>query len=149
MQDPLTAALEIRRPWPRRDTYGTKTAARHGVRWQARRHHPLVLAGRAFTWPPLATVWHRDPTGVDSTTCPIYPGHAWRFHIHHWRLQVHPLQRLRRQLLTRCEVCGGRSTKGNPVNLSTWNRKRGPWWRGEQGLAHMACKGVAIARPTT
>lgn len=145
MQDPLTVAFEVRCPLPRFDTWKTKVAAAQGVRWQFRGAF-TVFAGRGLYWPPFITVWHRDPSGFDDKTCPTHPGNAWRFHVHHWKLQVHPLQQLRRRLLTRCEVCGGRSTKSHPVNLGTWNRKRGPWWRGETGLAHMACKGVSIAR---
>lgn len=125
MQDPLTVAFTIPRPWPE---------AVQGPR------------GRWWMWPPIITVWHHDPSGIDDIVCPTHPGNRWRFHIHHWRVQVHPLQQLRRRLLTRCEVCGGRSAKNAPVNFSSqWYREKTPWWRGETGLAHMACKGVALA----
>lgn len=146
MQDPLTVAFEVRRPWPRLDHYATKRAAQDGVRWRFHRYHATVLAGRAILWPSLITVWHRDPSGVDDKTCPTYPGNAWRFHVHHWRLQIHPLQQLRRRLLTRCEVCGGRSVKGHAVNFRrTWTPKA-RWWRGEAGLAHMDCAGIELAQ---
>ncbi|WP_329616502.1 hypothetical protein OG244_28650 [Streptomyces brevispora] len=149
MHDPLTAAFEIRRPWPRIDAYGTRQAARNGVRWRVIRHHHTVVAGRAIRWPSLITVWHRDPSGYDSTTCSIYPGRSWRFHVHHWRLQVHPLQEWRRRLLTRCMWCGGRSVKGDRVNVShSWDGPRARWWQGEKGLFHRDCSSIERAHST-
>lgn len=136
MHDPLTVAFEIRRPWPSPDSYRTKQAARTGERWRV--GGPFwVLAGRGLYWPALITVWHRDPSGYDDTTCRRT---RWRLHVHHWRIQVPPLQQLRRRLLTRCARCGGRSVKGNPVNIShQWDGPRGRWWQGEPGLFHHGC----------
>ncbi|MBT2426136.1 hypothetical protein J7F02_10715 [Streptomyces sp. ISL-112] len=149
MHDPLTVAFEIRRPWPRVDAYSTRQAARNSVRWQMRRHHPTVIAGRAIRWPSLITVWHRDPSGYDSTTCPIYPGRSWRFHVHHWRVQVHPLQHWRRLLLTRCTWCGGRSIKSDQTNIShSWDGPRARWWQGEKGLFHRDCSSIERAHST-
>jgi hypothetical protein len=71
---------------------------------------------------------------------------GWRFHIHHWRVQVHAAQHLRRRLLTRCSWCGGRDRRGDAVNVShQWDGKRGPWWRGESGLYHHDCSSIASA----
>jgi hypothetical protein len=144
LHDPLTVAFEIRRPWPRLDTWKTELAQAQGVRWQHRGAYSVV-AGRGLYWPCLITVWHRDPSGYDSTTCPTR-GRAWRWHIHHWRVQISPLQMLRRRLLTRCAWCGGRDRKGDPVNVShQWDRKHGHWWRGEAGLFHSGCSSIERA----
>lgn len=139
MHDPLVVAFEIRRPWPQRS----------GPFW--------MLAGRCWYWPALITVWHREPGGKDSgTVCRHYRRtqgvdgkwhttvlHAWRWHVHHWRIQVHPLQALRRWALTRCAWCGGRSSTGDAVNVShSWDGPRGRWWRGESGLFHRDCSSV-------
>lgn len=71
---------------------------------------------------------------------------GWRWHVHHWRIQVPPLQHLRRRLLTRCAWCGGRSRKGDAVNVSNGgSEQRAPWWRGEQGLHHLDCSAIARA----
>lgn len=141
MHDPHVVAFEIRRPWPKR------------VNWTDRRWY----------WPALITVWHVEPGGHDSgEVCKHYIReqdadgtwrtqlrHGWKFHVHHWRLQVHPLQRLRRRALTRCEWCHGRSRKGDAVNHSQqWDNARGPWWRGERGLFHLDCSAVARAHRT-
>lgn len=46
-----------------------------------------------------------------------------RWHVHHWKLQVHFLHRLRRWLFDRCAVCGGRFTWGY-CPTSDWNGTR-------------------------
>jgi hypothetical protein len=138
MHDPLIVAFEIRRPWPCRNH------SKFGPRWR---------------WPEMVTVWHREPGNKDSgVVCKMhrseqqadgtwkhrYPN-GWRFHVHHWHLQVHALQRLRRQWLTRCAWCGGKQAKGDPINIGTWNGKRGHWWQGEPGVQHHDCSTVAHA----
>jgi hypothetical protein len=145
MHDPLTVAFEIRRPWPRRDTHRTKQAARTGERWKAGSAF-WVLAGQAVYWPCLVTVWHHDPSGYDHTTC---RGQRWRWHIHHWRIQIVPLQALRRRLFTRCSWCKGRHTRKDQVNVShQWDRAPGRWWQGEVGLYHRDCSLIQIAHRT-
>lgn len=142
MHDPMTVAFEIPRPWPNVDSWKTEQAARTGTRWEI--GGPFwVLAGRGLYFPTLITVWHRDPSGYDHTTC---GGKKWRLHVHHWRLQLHPLQRLRRRLLTRCTWCGGRSVKGDSVNHShSWDGPRAHWWQGEKGLFHRDCSAIKSA----
>ncbi|MGW1295127.1 hypothetical protein [Streptomyces sp. NPDC002533] len=184
MHDPLTVAFEIRRPWPQRSPL--PAAGHASVRWRARLHHACNAScagdpqhrngafpwwrissysafwrinGRDYYWPPLVTVWHREPGGRDGlTVCRkrILRGdgtyrltRTWRWHLHHWRIQVPPLQLLRRRLLTRCAWCQGCSTKGDQVNVSgSFSRTRTPWWKGEQGLFHMDCSSIARAHDT-
>lgn len=136
MHDPLVVAYEIRRPWPtKRDSTG----------W---RH-----------WPPLITVWHREPGGHDALTICRKRAQApdggwkysdtWRWHINHWKIQVPALQELRRRLLTRCTWCGGRSRKGDAANMShQWDGPRVRWWQGERGLYHGDCSSIAHAHHT-
>jgi hypothetical protein len=52
--------------------------------------------------------WHRHP----------------RWHIHHWKIQLHPLQAVRRRWWDKCDVCGKR---GFPKGISAhgdWSGKR-------------------------
>lgn len=123
MHDPMVVAFEIRRPWPRRWTLTTDQ------RWW---------------WPPMLTVWHVEPGGRNAgAVCPRRA--RWR-HPHHWHLQAHPLQQLRRWLLTRCAGCGGRSTKAQPVDTSAnWRDDNGRWWRGEPDLYHAGCNRSPLA----
>ncbi|MER8158132.1 hypothetical protein [Streptomyces sp. NPDC094472] len=145
MHDPLTVAFEIRSPWPKTDTWRTEQAARTGTRWKTGGAF-WVLAGRGLYFPPLITVWHRDPSGYDDTTC---RAKRWRLHVHHWRIQISPLQKLRRRLLTRCAWCHGRHTKADPVNRShSWDGPRGRWWHGEPGLFHGDCSAIKSAHAT-
>lgn len=118
-----------------------------------------VVAGRALRFPALITVWHREPGGKDSgEVCRHYRRdrlpdgsyrtrilHGWRWHVHHFRVQIHALQALRRWALTRCTWCGGRHRKGDPVNVRNGNRQPVPWWRGERGLYHHDCSSVEHA----
>lgn len=145
MHDPMAVAFEIRSPWPKPATWMTDQAAKTGVRWRMGDAF-WVLAGRGLYFPSLITIWHRDPAGRDHVTC---RAKRWRLHVHHWRIQIRPLQALRRRLLTRCTWCGGRSVKGDQVNIShQWNRARGHWWRGERGLFHMDCSAIQSAHST-
>jgi hypothetical protein len=74
MHDPYVVAFEIRRPWPRRVHWGTR-------RWY---------------FPPIITVWHVEPGGHDSgEICRHYDRetkkitNGWRWHVWHWKLQIH------------------------------------------------------------
>ncbi|MFD0429452.1 hypothetical protein ACFQ60_22515 [Streptomyces zhihengii] len=122
--------------------------------------HPFwTLAGREFYFPALVVVWHREPGGRDGlTVCGRRVQRrdgtwrwrrGWRLHVHHWRIQLPPLQALRRHLLTRCAWCKGRSRRGDAVNIShQWNGPRGRWWRGEPGLYHRDCSAISNAHDT-
>lgn len=163
MHDPLSIAFEIRNPWPKRDeSYDTDPAATRGRlagRWTWRLPF-FRVAGYGWYFSCFITVWHREPGGHDvgeickhATRVQGTDGkwrykfhHAWKLHIHHWHIQVHPYQRFRRWALTRCEWCGGRSRKGDPVDVSNGAyREKTAWWRGEEGLYHHDCSSVAGA----
>lgn len=165
MHDPMTVAHTIRRPWPSRPRAVTR-----GPRWRVRFHHRpwwdpsdyyshWRIAGREFYWPSLITIWHNEPGGRDSgDVCPhrvrwqdesgkwrSKPLRGWRWHVHHWSIQVHPFQNWRRRLLTRCEECG---RKGSPNIGHQWDREKGPWWKGERGLYHRECSSLIHYRRT-
>ena len=154
MHDPMTVAFEICRPWPRRSDYGLSSP-----RWRFRGRF-WQIAGRRYYWPSLITVWHVEPGGHNSgEICKHYRRvqagdgkpeirflRGWRWHVHHWRVQVRPLQNLRRWAPTRCTWCHGPSRKGDLVNHSHgWDGPRGRWWQGEPGLYHSDCSTVAAA----
>jgi hypothetical protein len=103
------------------------------------------FGNREAYWPSLITVWHVEPGGTDSFTV-CKRSTRWQWHVHHWRVQFHPIQHFRRWALTRCEWCGGRSRKGDAVNVSKqWDRDGGHWWRGERGLFHGDCSAISTA----
>lgn len=127
--------------------------------WKPRSYSRFwTVAGRDIYWDSLITVWHHEPGGADAlTVCRNRVQRrdgswkftrAWAWHVRHWRIQFDLGQEIRRRLLTRCEWCGGRSVKADPVNCSTggWDapgEKR--WWRGETGLVHSECHSVQHA----
>lgn len=173
MHDPMTVAVEIRRPWPviRRKTHNFNNDRRVAFRhtW-AKWYQPWAgwmcfwkIGSFELYWPSFITIWHVEPDGHDSGEVCKHshrwqdaegkwhskPSSRWRWHIWHWKIRVAPLQHLRRWALTRCEWCGGRSKKGDYVNCShQWDREGGSWWRGERGLFHADCSNISTAHAT-
>lgn len=140
-------------------------------RWRGRLYFSWAIwhiGGRSWYFPGWLTVWHVDPERDGTSSCrnaarakrqTAIKRHAffaaawwdwwWRhydkLHVHHWRIQLPGLQRLRRWLFTRCETCGERFPYGySPVRIAvsgaherkrrkTW---RDRWLRGERDLHH-------------
>lgn len=142
MHDPEVVAFSVRRPWPEIG----RTYRRNPPLWKWRPGSPLVyVARKELYFPALLTVWHREPHGEDALQGECR-GTRWQWHVHHWRIQFDLAQKWRRRLLTRCDWCGGRSTRRDAVNCSTsWDRPKSPWWRGERGLYHHECSAVRSA----
>jgi hypothetical protein len=42
-----------------------------------------------------------------------------KWHIHHWKLQIHPIQKFKRRWLDKCCICGKRGFKGSAIG--DWN----------------------------
>lgn len=101
-------------------------AACRGARESAKDfEHLLLSALRCYR--RAARPWWRHP----------------RYHVWHWRLQVHFLQSLRRRLFTRCLSCGGRFKVGDGVCTSSgWEcapRRWFEWFRSEPDVMHARC----------
>lgn len=86
MWDDSTVAWRIPAPWFRRN--------RH---FRSGRYHPA-----------LVTVWHVDPHGDRGYPRgnPNDKRRLWRFHLHHWQVQIHPWQDFKRWAFERCAYCG-------------------------------------------
>lgn len=84
MWDDSTVAWEIRAPWFKR------------VKWKRNgRYHPS-----------LVTIWHVDPKGDRGWPCGKPDRRRlWRFHVHHWQIQIHPWQHFKRWAFERCQHC--------------------------------------------
>jgi hypothetical protein len=61
-----------------------------------------------------------------------------RWHVWHWRVQLHPWQRFRRWLFDRCEKCGGKFVKESPCTYF-WDPPPTRWFRSAPGLRHQRC----------
>lgn len=154
MHDPLVVAHTIRKPWPKISKRRHHNDGRLRIRSSWRKWYDIrpssfsafwYIGPFELYWSSLVTIWHKEPKGHDAFSVCKHSG-RWKWHIHHWKIQVPPLQALRRRLLTRCEWCGGKSRKGDYVNIShSWDRAPGHWWRGERGLFHQDCSSIHSA----
>jgi hypothetical protein len=62
-----------------------------------------------------------------------------RWHWWHWKIQVHPLQDLKRWLFSRCAKCGKRFPWSYAPVTTSWHGKGPQWFRGEPHLYHHQC----------
>lgn len=62
-----------------------------------------------------------------------------RWHVWHWKIQIHALQAFKRWAFSRCEGCGKRFAWGyGPVSTS-WHGTGPRWFRQEQHVYHSDC----------
>lgn len=61
-----------------------------------------------------------------------------RWHVWHWRFQVHPLQQFKRWAFSRCCKCGRRFTWGYSP-MGPWSGTGPRWFRNEPGVYHHDC----------
>jgi hypothetical protein len=62
-----------------------------------------------------------------------------RWHIWHWRVQVHPWQNFCRWAFSRCAVCGEGFRWGYAPVSSTWHNRGPRFLRGEKDTYHHEC----------
>lgn len=163
MHDPMVVAFKVPSPIPKRDRWQDKHHYK-GRRWgwtRRRRTNPenrgqpvypwwrpagwtFAAAGQVWRWRTLSTVWHVEPGGADAFTVCKHASH-WKWHVHHWKIQVPPLQDLRARLFDRCEECG---RKGRPNFSHQWDDKGLGWWkfRSRKGLYHLQCSGYLVKK---
>lgn len=71
-----------------------------------------------------------------------------KWHVRHWRLQVHPIQQFKRWTFSRCAGCGHRFRWGYAPVSNGWGSSGPRWFQGEAGIYHGECfnmpKGVAV-----
>lgn len=73
-----------------------------------------------------------------------------RWHIHHWKLQVHPVSDFKRWAFSRCCKCGGRFRFGESPVTNNWNSQGPRWFRGETDIYHGNCSGAeCVAKSAT
>jgi hypothetical protein len=143
--------------------------------WWRLRGYTLRLAGRAYGLGKIATIWHNEPGERDSgDVCRHYvrgdafkaltvrrlrfdpflkkldggewaADRRWKWHVHHWSIQIHALQGWRSRVFDRCTLCG---RKGRPNISHGWNSKPLGWrkWRSSEGLYHSECSELVSRR---
>jgi hypothetical protein len=61
-----------------------------------------------------------------------------RFHIWHWRIQIHFILTMKRFLFSRCQKCGKKFSWGESV-IGTWSGRGPGWFRNAEKVWHMDC----------
>lgn len=89
------------------------------------------MAGCIYAWILRANrPWYRHP----------------RWHVHHWKIQVHPLQSFKRWAFSRCAECGKGFRWGeSPVSFG-WGGTGPLWFRSEKHIHHSNCAGSAMVK---
>lgn len=160
MHDPYVVAWEIPLPWPQRKTWRDRKAPRWGSTRSRRTNaenlgepvygwwrlcgYTTHVAGRAYGLKGFATIWHVEPGGRDSgEICKWWkdgkPSRRWRWHVHHWRVQVFFLRRLRRRVFERCTSCRRPFPWGYSGVGSSWDPPKRHFWVRDLGLYHFEC----------
>lgn len=87
-------------------------------------------AGMIYSWILRAQrPWYRHP----------------RWHIWHWKLQVHPLQSFKRWAFTRCSKCHKGFKWGESCVGNEWNG-HGPSWFKSENVHHCDCSNIGASR---
>lgn len=68
-----------------------------------------------------------------------------RWHFWHWKIQIHPLLKLKRWLFSKCCKCGKGFRYGESPVSGNWDSTGPRWFRSEQDVYHGDCSGSAIA----
>lgn len=72
-----------------------------------------------------------------------------RWHIHHWKIQVHPLQQFKRWAFSRCAGCGNGFSWGYCPTSNQWDSGGPRWFRNEPHSYHSECCGKSAAAAPT
>lgn len=69
-----------------------------------------------------------------------------KWHVRHWRIQVHPWHTFRRWAFSRCAHCGKRFPWGYSPVSHQWDQPRPRWFRSEVGSYHSECSAIVCAQ---
>jgi len=75
--------------------------------------------------------------GILAANRPWYRHPRW--HLWHWKIQIHSLQNFKRWAFSRCEYCGGRFCYGESPCTFSWNGTGPLWFRSEKSVHHSGC----------
>ena len=150
MHDPMVVAFDIPRLWPQISRTTPRSERRIEVRYSRRKWWDIRPATfRKFWrfgsvelyWPAAVTIWHVEPNGHDALTVCKHTS-RWKWHAHHWHVQVALEQRLRRFLFERCIECGQRYPWGYAPVSHQWDAPKSHWFRIERHAYHHQCSNL-------
>lgn len=160
MYDPMTVAFEIKSPFRKPSKYHSKGYWRpalitiwhvdpekdgtdnscdwFGSRW---------IWTRKAGWLPADQDWFdglsSEGQGIVRVMVARTRQRPWykhpKYHIQHWRVQIHPLQDLKRFLFTRCAGCGKHFSFGYSPISHQWDAPGPRWFKSEPKLYHDKC----------
>ena len=116
-----------------------------------------VLGNEPFY--PHPRLYGREPHNSDVQDSPIKElrkaRYEWgrrrlrwhpRWHVWHWKIQVHPVQHFKRWAFSRCRECGGRFTWGYAPVSGSWDGVGPKWFRNQEHVYHMDCHAEMVRR---
>lgn len=117
---------------------GKRPKPRHFHRWLQQQSFPGSWSDKQ---------WYTDENNYEVARIAwrIYAGliRPWyrrpRWHVWHWRIQIHPVQKSKRWAFSRCAKCGGRFAYGEAPVSGQWNGPRPRWFIGEPNVWHVDC----------
>lgn len=68
-----------------------------------------------------------------------------RWHVHHWKLQIHALGNFKRWAFSRCCKCGKGFSWGYCPVTNSWNGTGPLWFRSEKNIMHSNCSETSVA----
>jgi len=73
---------------------------------------------------------------------------APRWHVWHWKLQIHPFQTFKRWAFSRCCKCGKGFAWGASPCTGLWNSEGPRWFSSERDIYHASCDDVTVSADT-
>lgn len=74
---------------------------------------------------------------------------AWwrhpRYHVWHWKIQIHSVQAFKRWAFSRCCKCGKGFAWGESPCTNSWHGDGPSWFRGEANVYHSDCSNISAA----
>lgn len=134
---------------------------RKASRFMRRYHHDIVW----FAENPTDSMWNtitnhyneKREQRIESLAAMVYGcilrwTSSWwrhpRWHVHHWKVQVHCVQNLKRWLFSRCSVCKRGFKWGESVIGHSWHGTGPLWFRSETHVSHDRCSGISTVSET-
>lgn len=62
-----------------------------------------------------------------------------KWHVHHYKINIMPLRKLRRFLFDRCKICNGRFHWGESPTTDSWDARKFSWWKSDPDVYHSSC----------
>jgi hypothetical protein len=102
----------------------------YGLSEDKREERLASMAGCVYAWILRAErPWYRHP----------------RWHVWHWKIQVHPTQAFKRWAFSKCAGCGRGFAWGYAPTTYQWDSDGPRWFVSEQGVYHSECSGSGVA----